>query len=87
MPFSLKLSEFGGFMHHQVHQCTDDPSNHHALCALQLSFFSIVGIPLFKSMTDIFEETRPMLQGVMENYKAWEKDAAITSTPVASPRP
>jgi hypothetical protein len=52
-----------------------------------LSFFSIVGIPLFKSMTDIFEETRPMLQGVMENYKAWEKDAAMASTPVASPRP
>ena len=54
---------------------------------LQMSFFSIVGIPLFKSMTDIFEETRPMLQGVMENYKMWEHDAAASGTPAGSPRP
>ena len=58
----------------------------HFSVGLQLSFFSIVGIPLFKSMTDIFEETRPMLQGVMENYKVWEKDAAA-ATPAGSPRP
>ena len=57
------------------------------LARLQLSFFSIVGIPLFKSMTDIFEDTRPMLQGVMENYRAWEKEAASAGTPATSPRP
>ena len=54
---------------------------------LQMSFFSIVGIPLFKSMTDIFEDTRPMLQGVMENYKMWEREAAANGTPAGSPRP
>ncbi|DBA80258.1 TPA: putative 3',5'-cyclic phosphodiesterase pde-3 [Trebouxia sp. C0005] len=64
-----------------------DRQNKGGITRSQLSFFSIVGIPLFKSMTDIFEETRPMLQGVMENYKAWEKDAAMASTPFASPRP
>lgn len=52
---------------------------------LQMSFFSIVGIPLFKSITDIFEDTRPMLQGVMENYKMWEKEAAIAAA--TTPRP
>ena len=55
--------------------------------ALQMSFFSIVGIPLFKSMADIFEEVRPMLQGVMENYKMWEWEAAESGAAAGSPRP
>ena len=52
-----------------------------------MSFFSIVCIPLFKSMTDIFEDTRPMLQGVMENYKMWEREAAANGAVAGSPRP
>lgn len=59
-----------------------------AALAVQMSFFSIVGIPLFKSMADIFEETRPMLQGVMENFKMWEREAAESGAPPAgSPKP
>ncbi len=39
---------------------------------LQLGFFSIVGIPMFKAMADLFEEATPMLDGVLANYRHWE---------------
>ena len=39
---------------------------------LQMGFFSIVGIPLFKTMAELFEESKPMLDGVLANYHHWE---------------
>ena len=39
---------------------------------LQMGFFSIVGIPLFKAMAEIFEDAQPMLDGVLANYHHWE---------------
>lgn len=30
---------------------------------LQLGFFGIVGIPLFKAITELFKEAQPMLDG------------------------
>ncbi|DBB02619.1 TPA: putative 3',5'-cyclic phosphodiesterase pde-3 [Trebouxia sp. C0006] len=42
----------------------------------QVGFFSIVGIPQFKAMTDLFEDAKPMLEGVLENYHRWEAAAA-----------
>lgn len=39
---------------------------------LQMGFFSIVGIPLFKAMAELFEESKPMLDGVLANYRYWE---------------
>ena len=47
---------------------------------LQLGFFSIVGIPMFKAMTDLFKDAQPMLDGVLANYRAWEKQATDAST-------
>ena len=41
-------------------------------CGLQMGFFSIVGIPLFKAMAELFEESNPMLDGVLANYHHWE---------------
>lgn len=35
----------------------------------QIGFFSIVGIPLFRTLADVFEATAPLLTGVMANYK------------------
>ena len=43
---------------------------------LQLGFFGIVGIPLFKAMTEVFKEARPMLDGMLANYKHWEATSA-----------
>ena len=40
--------------------------------ALQMGFFSIVGIPLFKAMAELFEEAKPMLDGMLANYRHWE---------------
>lgn len=40
--------------------------------AVQMGFFSIVGIPLFKAMAELFEESKPMLDGVLANYRVWE---------------
>lgn len=42
---------------------------------LQLGFFGIVGIPMFKAITDLFKDAQPMLDGVLANYHAWEKMA------------
>ena len=42
------------------------------IVALQMGFFSIVGIPLFKAMAELFEESKPMLDGVLANYHFWE---------------
>ena len=39
---------------------------------LQMGFFSIVGIPLFKAMVDLFPEAQPVLDGVLANYHHWE---------------
>ena len=49
---------------------------------MQLGFFSIVGIPLFKAMAELFEDAQPMLDGVLANYHHWEAatpDAALPS--------
>ena len=44
---------------------------------LQVGFFSIVGIPMYKAMVSAFEDAKPILDGVMANYKCWEA-AAVT---------
>ena len=45
---------------------------------LQLGFFGIVGIPLFKAMTEVFKDAHPMLDGMLANYKHWEATSAST---------
>ena len=48
---------------------------------LQLGFFNIVGTPLFRAMVDLFEDAKPMLDGVLANYQQWKQigtDAADT---------
>lgn len=47
-----------------------------ACVLLQMGFFTIVGLPMFKAMADVFEGAKPMLEGVMGNYRAWEAAAA-----------
>ena len=58
-----------------------DPESLSLICNLsdgvmQLGFFNIVGIPLFKAMADLFEESQPMLDGVLGNFRLWEAMAA-----------
>ncbi len=47
-------------------------------CALQLGFFNIVGLPMFKAMAELFEEAQPLLDGVLGNLRAWEAAADAT---------
>ena len=42
---------------------------------LQMGFFNIVGIPLFKAMVDLFEDAQPMLDGVLTNFEMWKAGA------------
>lgn len=48
---------------------------------LQLGFFNIVGIPLFKSFAELFPEAQPMLDGVLDNFKHWELGTAMEDLP------
>jgi len=43
---------------------------------LQLGFFNIVGIPLFKTMVELFEDAQPILDGVLTNFRHWEAGTA-----------
>lgn len=52
-----------------------------SLLCLQIGFFSIVGIPMYKAMVVAFEDARPLLDGVMGNYKCWEAAAASGKDP------
>ena len=52
-----------------------------AVACLQMGFFSIVGIPLFKAMAELFEESKPMLEGVLTNYHHWEAATPDTQLP------
>ena len=45
-------------------------------CLLQIGFFNIVGVPLFKAMADLFEDCQPMLDGVLANLHHWEASAS-----------
>ena len=48
---------------------------------LQVGFFSIVGIPMYRALVTAFEDARPVLDGVMANYKSWEAAAASGKDP------
>ena len=50
---------------------------------MQMGFFTIVGLPMFKAMADVFEGAKPMLEGVMGNYRAWEAAAAAADAALA----
>lgn len=45
-----------------------------------MGFFTIVGLPMFKAMADVFEGAKPMLEGVMGNYRSWEAAAAAADS-------
>lgn len=48
---------------------------------LQLGFYNIVGIPMFKAMADLFKGTQPLLDGAMANYRYWEAGTATKDLP------
>ena len=50
---------------------------------MQLGSFSIVGIPLFKAMAELFEDAQPMLDGVLANYHHWEAATPDTAFPLS----
>ncbi|KAL0024748.1 hypothetical protein WJX79_001370 [Trebouxia sp. C0005] len=58
-----------------------DRSNKGGITRSQMGFFSIVGLPMFKAMADVFEGAQPMLDGVMANYRSWEAAAAAADNP------
>lgn len=58
---------------------------HVCVSALQLGFFNIVGIPLFKAMADLFEDAQPVLDGVLANFKVWESAADEAAEVVGQP--
>lgn len=43
---------------------------------MQVGFFNIVGLPLFKAMADVFEDSMPLYEGALANFQAWEAAAA-----------
>ena len=57
---------------------------HFLSLALQVGFFQIVGLPLFKAMADVFEDTRPLYEGAMANCQAWQDAVAADDALVAS---
>ncbi|KAL0021688.1 hypothetical protein WJX79_000250 [Trebouxia sp. C0005] len=58
-----------------------DRSTQGGMTRSQLGFFSIVGIPLFKAMVDLFEDAKPMLDGVLANYAHWENNTDLADLP------
>lgn len=50
-------------------------------CAVQLGFFSIVGIPLFKAFVDLFGDAKPVLDGVTTNFHHWEAATELDDLP------
>ena len=50
-----------------------------------VGFFNIVGAPLFKAMTELFEDCQPMLDGVMANLRYWEQAAKEAAAAEAAP--
>ena len=40
-------------------------------CWLQVGFFEIVALPLFKGFVELIPSTKPILDGVMANYEHW----------------
>jgi len=43
---------------------------------VQVGFLNIVGLPLFKAMADVFEDSAPLYEGALANFQAWEAAAA-----------
>ncbi|KAL3140140.1 putative 3',5'-cyclic phosphodiesterase pde-3 [Trebouxia sp. C0009 RCD-2024] len=58
-----------------------DRSHKGGITRSQIGFFSIVGIPMYRAMVAAFEDARPLLDGVMGNYKCWEAAAASGKDP------
>ena len=58
-----------------------------SLYVVQLGFFNIVGIPLFKAMADLFEDSQPMLDGVLANFRQWQDMAEGVAAPGAPDAP
>ncbi|DBB04745.1 TPA: putative 3',5'-cyclic phosphodiesterase pde-3 [Trebouxia sp. C0006] len=58
-----------------------DRSTQGGMTRSQLGFFSIVGIPLFKAMVDLFADAKPMLDGVLANYAHWENNTDLADLP------
>ncbi|KAL0019791.1 hypothetical protein WJX77_003107 [Trebouxia sp. C0004] len=58
-----------------------DRSTQGGMTRSQLGFFSIVGIPLFKAIVDLFEDAKPMLDGVLANYAHWENNTDLADLP------
>ena len=42
-------------------------------CCLQVGFFTIVGLPMFRCFVDVFEDAAPLLDGVLANFRMWER--------------
>ncbi len=59
-------------IHDTIVGITKPPLHCSKLAGLQASFFSVVGLPLYKAMADAFEETMPLYEGAMANFKVWE---------------
>lgn len=48
----------------------------HLAALLQLGFYNIVGLPMFKAMAELFKGTQPLLDGALANYRHWEAGTA-----------
>ena len=49
----------------------------------QVGFFNIVGLPLFKAMADVFEDSVALYEGALANFRNWEAagaDDALSTT-------
>ena len=47
----------------------DQAANSHAL--MQVGFFEVIVMPLFKAMADVLPAAQPMLDAATKNYYCW----------------
>ncbi len=40
-------------------------------CSMQVGFFEIVAMPMFRSYVELIPGAQPLLDGVMANYEYW----------------
>ena len=53
------------------------------MATMQVGFFNIVGLPLFRAMVGLFPSAQPMLDGALINYSKWEKAASAAALAAA----
>ena len=55
---------------------------------LQVGFFEIVGVPLYRNFAAVFQQARPLLDGMADNLSMWRSETLTPKSrgsPVGTP--